>query len=269
MSLDASGQPSRHATGALQQLGTVTATELPRLLRGRRLLWLAGIQLAPVLAAVLFIQWLSLDGLHVYSAVVEWAIFPFFIPLIALFYGGPLLVDEIEQETLPYLTLRPIPKWVLYFGKWLSGTLLAIGLAVAPIFLLYAVTSVVGPGSGPAIDTVLNTVLASGLATTAYVAVFAALGVWTGKSVIGGLIYFALFDVFLGQIPVFKLVTIRYHVFNIGGFEQPAGAQVLDALLNAGSFSASWGVSIAVAAAWTVVMVAAGAALFSSRQYQI
>lgn len=269
MSSNGSGHPSRHATGPLHQLGALLATELPKLVRGRRLRWLAAVQLLPVAAAILFIQWLSLDGLHVYSAVVEWAVFPFLIPLVALFYGGPMLVDEIEQETLPYLTLRPIPKYVLYVGKWLSGTLVAVVLAIAPIVLLYLVTALFGPGSGPAGETVLSTVLASTLATAAYVSVFAALGVWFAKSVIGGVIYFVLFDVIMGQIPVFKLATVRYHVFNIGGFEQPAGADTLDALLNAGNVAAPWAVSVGIAVAWTLFMVGIGAALFSSRQYQL
>jgi len=262
-------EPNRRATGSLDQLGAVLRTELPRLIRGRRLRWLAAVQLAPVAAAFVFIRWLSLDGLHVYGAVVEWAVFPFLIPLTALFYGGPMLVDEIERETLPYLTLRPVPKWVLYAGKWLSGALVASALVLLPLVLLYAATTLAGPGGGPAADTFALTLLASALSTAAYASVFAALGVWVAKSVIGGVIYFVLFDAILGQIPVFEWATVRYHVFNIGDFDQPSSAETLDALLSAGDVSVPWGGSVAFALVWTAGMVALGAAVFATRTYEI
>ena len=37
-------------------------------------------------------------------------------PLAALFYAAGIIQDEVEEQTLTYLLLRPLPRWALYLS---------------------------------------------------------------------------------------------------------------------------------------------------------
>src|SRR5688572_22226621 len=39
------------------------------------------------------------------------------LPLVALLYGSGVVQDEQEEQTITYLLVRPIPKWVMYTIK--------------------------------------------------------------------------------------------------------------------------------------------------------
>ena len=38
-------------------------------------------------------------------------------PLAALLYSAGIIQDEVEDQTLTYLLLRPLPRWALYLGQ--------------------------------------------------------------------------------------------------------------------------------------------------------
>lgn len=262
--VETSSRPRR--TSGLRQIATILATDLPRLARESRTLWLGLIQFVPVVAAIMLIQWLTLDGLHIYTAIVERALFPVLIPIVALFYGGPVLVDEIEQRTLTYLTVRPVSKGTLYLGKWLAGVVLAVALVLVPLALLFAVSTLLG-GAEASVSPLLRTALAALCATLGYASVFTAIGVLFARGMVGSIAYFIVFDLIMGQIPVAKLATVRFHVYNIGDFEQLSGVEVLNSLLSSGGFTVPWWGSALATGFWVFVMLGLGVLIFSNRQY--
>ena len=42
------------------------------------------------------------------------------VPLTALLYATGMIHDEIEEQTLTYLLVRPLPKWGIYLTKLLA-----------------------------------------------------------------------------------------------------------------------------------------------------
>ena len=254
---------------AIRQLFELFTTDLGRLLRERRTVWLATIQLLPIVAAILLVNWMQLDGLSIYTGVVEQAIFPFLLPLVAIFYGGPVIVDEIERKTLTYLTLRPIPKSVIFLAKWAAGATIAIGLVSGTLLLLYLVCIVFGGGFGSSGVPLFKTLLAAVSGTAAYGALFAALGALFGRGLIASVIYFLVFDLVMGQIPVLKLGTVRFHLYNIGDFQQTGGSEILDTFLSGGGISVPWWLSTFIAVGFGLVALLAGALIFARRQYTL
>ncbi len=254
---------------ALRQIGEMYRTDLARLAGEARLKWLTGIQLVPVVGAALLVFWASLDGANVFTTLVESAMFPFLIPLVALFYGGPVIVDEIEAKTLTYLTLRPVPKPVIFSAKWAAGTTLAIGLVVVPILLLYVVCILVGGSFGAGGISLTRTLVAASLGTAAYTAIFAALSAVFSRRMLASVIYVLVFDLVMGQIPVLKLATPRYHLFRAGDAEQQGRSELVETFLAGGEVAMPWWGSAALVALFAAVGVAAGAIVFSRREYRL
>lgn len=255
--------------GPLRQLGELYRTDLRRLSRDYRTIWLGAIQLFPIVGAFLLVNWASLDGLHVFSTIVEWAMFPFMVPLIAIFYGGPVVVDEIERKTLTYLTLRPIPKPAIFVAKWAAGTTYAIGLVLGTLLLLYAVCIAFGGGFGASGVPLAKTLLGAALGTATYTAIFSALSALFARGLIASVIYFLIFDLVLGQIPVLKLATVRFHLFDIADVEQQQQSQMLETFLSGTDWTIPWWGSALIVAAFGAVAVIVGATIFGNRQYKV
>ena len=100
--------PRQLSAGALTQ--TRYLAQLRQLITARKTIALLVIQLLPVVAAILYVLVNDVDGLTMFRQIIERVTFPFLIPLTALFYGAPGIVDEMEGRTLTYLTLRPLPR---------------------------------------------------------------------------------------------------------------------------------------------------------------
>ena len=130
--------PTRNLSTA-SQLQTLVTAQIRQLLGQRKTKALAVIELLPVIGALIYVILEDVDGLTMFTGIVESLTFPFLIPLAAIFFGGPAIVDEMEGRTLTYLTLRPISKSALFIGKLIAGVLVALLLVVVPLVLLFGV----------------------------------------------------------------------------------------------------------------------------------
>src|SRR5438552_15737802 len=99
----------------LSALATLFLLTLRQQVRGRRLLVLGFLYLLP-LGLVILIR--SVES-HVPASeaeiVVLFTLIPHtLVPLTALLYATGMIHDEIEDQTLTYLLVRPLPKWGIY-----------------------------------------------------------------------------------------------------------------------------------------------------------
>src|SRR5262249_26020272 len=103
--------------------------------RGLRLIILCLLFLLPTLIVV--IVWLTSPAVAPadLEQILMLYIFPHvLVPLAALLYASGMIRDEIEEQTLTYLLIRPLPRWAIYFTKLLA-TLVA-GTALTALFTL-------------------------------------------------------------------------------------------------------------------------------------
>ena len=85
----------------------------------RRRLWIGLLYLVPIPAIVF-----ATTDHGSTDQFLDWAIrFYLFLvlPLNCLFTFGPLIRDEIQSDTLPFLITRPIQRWRLPRTPWLSS----------------------------------------------------------------------------------------------------------------------------------------------------
>src|SRR5260370_36295811 len=80
--------------------------------RARRLLILAGLLTLPSLIAILVRAADPTVKLAIPEFGLLFMLMPHaLVPITALLYASGMIQDEIEEQTLTYLLIRPLPKW--------------------------------------------------------------------------------------------------------------------------------------------------------------
>src|SRR5712692_10137682 len=89
--------------------------------RARRLLILAALLALPSLIAILIRSTDPTVKLQELEFGLVFLLMPHaLVPLTALLYASGMIQDEIEEQTLTYLLIRPLPKWSIYLTKLLA-----------------------------------------------------------------------------------------------------------------------------------------------------
>jgi ABC-2 type transport system permease protein len=185
-----------------------------RLLAGRRLLAILTLFLLPALLTLLIrshgnhdspdtTEFFTLLNLLPHSA----------LPFTALLLASGLIQDEVEEQTLTYLLVRPLPRWMVYATK--------LAAAIVTTALLSSVCTIVnlavmyGPNIPPEVDLPRRAVVVSfiyALALFAYCGVFGLLGLIFRKSLPMGVVYIIFIEGFLANIPfIVRNATVIYY----------------------------------------------------------
>lgn len=115
-----------------------------------------------------------------------------FAPVVALVLASAALGDLVDDRTLVYLWLRPVPRWQISFGAALATMGTAVPIVVVPMTLAAAI----GSGNGKA---VAATAASSAVATIGYSGVFLALGFKVRRALVWGLAYILIWEEFLAR----------------------------------------------------------------------
>ncbi len=185
--------------------------------RSRRTLWLGLLSLAPP-GAALFL-WLIKSTLS-QEAINLTILFPqmnyslylhFLIPITALFIGTAVLRDEIEGGTLPYLLVRPKPKYVIVTAKMLAGFITAAVILCLSLLLTYLILRLSG-GVNTVISDLPSLVRAEAvtlIALLVYLSLFSLLGGLVKRPVLIGLLlafgWESIFSTLPGNISLFTI----------------------------------------------------------------
>lgn len=243
--------------------------DLRRQLFSQKTLVLGLIQLLPVLIGLFFIFRQNLDGLSLFRNSLEHVYLPFLLPLAALFFGGPTIVNEVEGRTITYLTLRPIPRTSLYLAKLFSSITAALAVTLIPVLILFGVTMVGGGEFGEGLKVLgaaLGTIFVGALT---YTAIFAFLGALASSTLLLGIIYFVLVEMVLATLPVLELLSVKYHLRTVAGFQGADRAGFLTQLVLDEPLVFDWWVGALVATIITLAAITAGTLIFRDRQYHV
>jgi ABC-2 type transport system permease protein len=171
----------------MKAFAALVANTLRQQLGGKRLilLLLLGLLPAGVLAVLLADRPLAAGALKAFHEAPLGILFFVVLPAASLVFGAGALGDERRDGTLSFILLRPLPRSVLSGAKLLGGWLAA--LAVVGTGAL-AMSVILGVRAG-AWETLGPLLLAVALSSLAYVAVFLAVGYFTARAVLIGLVY--------------------------------------------------------------------------------
>jgi len=131
------------------------------------------------------------------------------LPLMALLYGSGVIREEIEQQTLTYSLIRPLPRQLLYASRVLAAAL-PLAACVAPALIVMSSLSDGRLG-------LVSLLIAATLGSLAYVALFALVGQFARRPLGIGLI-FMVWESGASKVPgFFGEMTLTRHVGVLAG----------------------------------------------------
>jgi len=139
-------------------------------------------------SAVVQINGRQIGSETVFSTAITLLYLRFIVPAIGVFYGTSLIADEVEDKTITYLFIRPIPRGAIVLGKYLAYILCVTSVVLpsaAVVFMVMVPFQDMAPLFGSFVRDL--GVLALGLA--AYGAVFLWAGVLFRRPLVGGLLF--------------------------------------------------------------------------------
>ena len=223
-------------------------------LRSRRMFWMMLLGLVPVFYVIMvyLLKPIALEDTFSISGVFPKLAFSmylhFLLPLTAVFIGTSVIIDEVESATLPYLLVRPLPRWQVVFAKILASELLLAAILSGSLTLSFGLMSLdggmrdvcpVGSFSSAAL------VLTAGCFT--YVPIFSFLGGTIKKPVLTGLLFTFGWEKIVGSLPgSLRFSTLIYYLNSLFPFKEKAEASNMFSLLRANTSTVS---------AWKAILV--------------
>ncbi len=191
-------------------MGTITETifvlSLRQSLTLRRLIVLLLVASIPL--ALALISWLGNRDAELSNEDMQYfiqaAVTNITLPLIALIVAARAFADEIEDNTLTNLILSPISRWQIVLPKVVAAvTVVAIPIAIT-VFISVLILLRDGDYT-PAIVAAFGMMIGA----TAFVSLFACVGVFTTRAVVFGIIYVFAFEALISSVvPGLKYVSI-------------------------------------------------------------
>ena len=65
----------------------------------------------------------------------------FLMPITALFLGIGVIADEVEEQTLPYLIVRPVHRFKIVMTKYFACLIIGSIIIICSLFLSYSITA--------------------------------------------------------------------------------------------------------------------------------
>lgn len=197
-------------------LCALVAMTIGRLARGRRLVVLAALFLLPTVIALLGRKYADpFRPAEAEEALIFYMIPQALLPLTALVFASGMIQDEVEDQTLTYLLIRPVPRWSIYAAK-LLGTFL-VSATVTAFFTLLTI-GVIRWGEADFVASVfgrrgLGIALISVLATLVYTSIFGCLSLIFKRVLVIGVAYVILFEGLFANIDfVIRRGTVMWNV---------------------------------------------------------
>lgn len=129
------------------------------------------------------------DGQVVFQNFLMVFFLQFLIVLLGLFYGSSIVVEELDNRTLPYLTSRPVRRMAIILGKYLAYLSLTTIMLFSAVFLSYLILNLDAEFRLKNLGTVGQYAIVLWLGLAAYLAFFSFLGTWLKKPILVGLAF--------------------------------------------------------------------------------
>ena len=188
----------------MRPFGTIAELTLRALIGRRRTVLIAVLAWLPVLLGIL----VRLGGGRPdASQILDALVIRTVLPLVALVVGTGVIGSEIEDGTLVFQLVKPVPRWLTASAKALVAAFLTAVLIVPPV----VVTGLLLGGFGPeSIQTSVGFALAALIGGAAYAIGFTALGVVTSRALIVGLGYTLIWEgILAGILEGTRFLSVR------------------------------------------------------------
>jgi len=183
---------------------------------GRAVRVVAALSFLPAVFALVYL--LNPDaedaGRFLRDAILDGLFFPTLLPITVLILATGALGNEIEDRTLPYLTLKPLSRLRIVLEKWLGAITVAIpiiclGLLVTCLLVLRGETS-------DYTRTIAGALAATAIGICAYTGIFILMSLVIQRALLFGIIYTFILESILGRyLSGVRVLSVRYYVVSI------------------------------------------------------
>jgi ABC-2 type transport system permease protein len=206
--------PRRSLANELSAAAALFALTVRQHTHGRRLLVLGGLYLLPCILAVVLRLLPTPAPADALEFALVFTLLPHGLaPLTALLYAAGIVSDEVEEQTLTYLLLRAVPKWMLYLTKLLATLFVTMFLVAGSVVALYLAIYAGSPEFwSDALPRCGRIIVLMALAQVGYCALFGFLGLLTKRSLVAGIAYIVAVEGVLANLDfVGRMVTLVYY----------------------------------------------------------
>jgi ABC-type transport system involved in multi-copper enzyme maturation permease subunit len=154
-----------------------------------------------------------------------WAFFVrFSVPVLAVFYGTSLIADEVEDKTITYLFVRPIPRQSVLFGKYLAYLVSTIFVVLPAVVLVWLLIVPIGGSLGETVFDLAKDLVLIAVGLAVYGAVFALVGATMKRPLVAGLVFVFGWEVVALAMPgSFRMMTVAYYLQGLVPHAMPSG----------------------------------------------
>jgi ABC-2 type transport system permease protein len=207
----------------------ITLTLRQLLSRGRLLLLGALAALPPLLGLLYTFSDSPVDPQTFLAGAYTNLVYVIVAPVTALVFAAAVFGSELEDGTIVYLLLKPVPRWQIVVSK-LVATAAVIGAFVS--VSIFAAALVVDRGFGE-LEMAYAFTLGAVLGGAAYAAIFGLLGAVTSRALLAGLLYVFVWeglvtDLFSGT----RSFSVREYMRGIADVFSTLPPDVFDAQLS-------------------------------------
>jgi ABC-2 type transport system permease protein len=155
------------------------------------------------------------------------------LPLVALFIGTAVLGAEVDDGTIVFLLVNPVPRWEIIAAKLFVAEVVTLVLVVPVTAVTGAILVTGAQGVDPSIATGFTVGVAAG--AVVYVAIFLAMSVVTSRALALGLGYVLIWEGFLASLFAgTRNLSVREYTLSIAqqvaGVDLTAGQAIAPAL---------------------------------------
>jgi ABC-2 type transport system permease protein len=147
----------------------------------------------------------DLDAVGSLTTIYREIVLGVLLPLTALVFGTSAFGGEVDDGTLIYLMVKPVPRWRLTFSKYIVAFLATSAVVVASILLAW-----VAMQNGAPVRVPLAFSVGAIVGAMIYCAIFVTLGITSRRALAIGLLYIVAFENVLSRSVVgVKSLSVR------------------------------------------------------------
>lgn len=140
--------------------------------------------------------------------------FPILLPITTMILATAAIGNEIEDRTLPYLTLKPLSRFRIVVEKWLGS--IWVALPAILIGLLVACLILFRDQASDYQRVIVSAIVASAIGICAYCGIFLLISLLIQRALLAGIIYTFVIENILGRyLKGLRVVSIQHYVKSI------------------------------------------------------
>jgi ABC-type transport system involved in multi-copper enzyme maturation permease subunit len=156
----------------------------------------------------------AISGPTVFGGMIWLLYLRFIVPVLGIFYGTALIADEVDDKTITYLFVRPIPRSAVLVGKYLAYVVTTVFVVLPSVVILYLLVVPLGHGAlAESFPALIKDLGLLGLGLAAYGALFAFIGAFFKYPLVTGLVFAFGWEQIALVLPGYlRRLTLAYYL---------------------------------------------------------